>query len=73
MKAALIMELNQDLVIRDDIELGEVGPKDVRVKIGSSGVCHSDLSVVNGTIPMPPPAVLGHEGAGVVQEVGRGR
>ena len=66
MKAALFTEKDQDLVIRDDIELGELGPKDVHVKIGSSGVCHSDLSVVNGTIPMPPPAVLGHEGSGIV-------
>jgi S-(hydroxymethyl)glutathione dehydrogenase/alcohol dehydrogenase len=72
MKAALMMENNADLVIRDDVTLGELGPQDVRVKIGSSGVCHSDLSAVNGTIPMPPPAVLGHEGAGVVQEVGEG-
>ena len=40
------------------------------MKIGSSGVCHSDLSAVNGTIPMPPPSVLGHEGAGLVEEVG---
>jgi len=70
MKAALILGQNEDLVIRDDITLGAVGPKDVRVKIGSSGVCHSDLSVINGTIPMPPPAVLGHEGAGVVEEIG---
>lgn len=70
MKAAIMMENNADLVIRDDVTLGEVGPKDVRVKIGSSGVCHSDLSAVNGTIPMPPPSVLGHEGAGLVEEVG---
>ncbi len=70
MKAALFTELNADLVIRDDIELGEVGRRDVRVKIGSSGVCHSDLSVMNGTIPMPPPIVLGHEGAGVVTGIG---
>ena len=70
MKAALFLERDADLVIRDDITLGDVGPKDVRVKIGSSGVCHSDLSVMNGTIPQPPPAVLGHEGAGVVEEIG---
>ena len=61
MKAALFLERDADLVIRDDITLGDVGPKDVRVKIGSSGVCHSDLSVMNGTIPQPPPTILGHE------------
>ena len=58
MQAALMMENNADLVIRDDVTLGEVGPKDVRVKIGSSGVCHSDLSAMNGTIPLAPPAEL---------------
>lgn len=70
MKAAVLTELNKDLVIRDDVELGAVGPRDVRVKIASSGVCHSDVSVQNGTIPSMTPVVLGHEGAGIVQEVG---
>ena len=70
MKAALFTELNKDLEIRDDVTLGEMGPKDVRVKIVASGVCHSDVSAQNGTIPLPPPSVLGHEGAGIVQEVG---
>lgn len=70
MKAALFTELNKDLEIRDDVELGDVGVKDVRVKIAASGVCHSDLSVQNGTIPAPPPSILGHEGAGVVTAVG---
>ena len=36
MKAALMMENNADLVIRDDVTLGDVGPKDVRVKIGGA-------------------------------------
>jgi len=66
MKAAVLTELNKDLVIRDDVELGAVGPRDVRVKIASSGVCHSDVSVQNGTIPSMTPVVLGHEGAGIV-------
>ena len=38
--------------------------------IGAAGVCHSDLSVINGTIPWKAPSVLGHEGAGVVEAVG---
>ena len=42
------------------------------VRIAACGVCHSDLSATNGTIPIPPPVVLGHEGAGVVVEVGEG-
>jgi hypothetical protein len=39
---------------------------------GACGVCHSDLSATNGTLPFPPPVVLGHEGAGTVIEVGEG-
>jgi S-(hydroxymethyl)glutathione dehydrogenase/alcohol dehydrogenase len=62
----------EELVIVDDVTLRDIGPGDVRVKIAHSGVCHSDLSVMNGTIPQEPPAVLGHEGAGVVVDVGDG-
>jgi S-(hydroxymethyl)glutathione dehydrogenase/alcohol dehydrogenase len=53
-----------------DVELRDPGPNEVRVRIAASGVCHSDLSVIEGTIPFPPPVVLGHEGAGVVEEIG---
>ncbi len=70
MQAAVLTELNKDLEIRNDVEVCDLGAKDVRVKIGSSGVCHSDVSVQNGTIPSGTPTVLGHEGAGIVQEVG---
>ena len=70
MKAAILTELNKDLEIRDDVELTEVGPEQVRIKLVSSGVCHSDLSAQNGTIPSGTPCVLGHEGAGTIQEVG---
>ncbi len=72
MKAAILWELNKDLEIRDDVGLTDLQAGEVHVKIVSSGVCHSDVSVQNGTIPSPPPAVLGHEGAGIVQEVGPG-
>ncbi len=58
------VEVTEDLSVRDP------GPKEVRVAIGAAGVCHSDLSVINGTIPWKPPAVLGHEGAGVVEAIG---
>ena len=70
MKAAILTGLNEPLVVRDDVSLSDLGPGDVHVKIGSSGVCHSDLSAQNGTIPSATPCVLGHEGAGVIQEVG---
>jgi S-(hydroxymethyl)glutathione dehydrogenase/alcohol dehydrogenase len=46
------------------------GPRDVVVQIGASGVCHSDLSIMRGYVPVPPGMVLGHEGAGKVVEVG---
>jgi S-(hydroxymethyl)glutathione dehydrogenase/alcohol dehydrogenase len=72
MKAAILRELHKDLEIRDDVELADIGRGEVHVKIVSSGVCHSDLSAQNGTIPSGTPCVLGHEGAGVVQEVGPG-
>ncbi|MET7681465.1 Zn-dependent alcohol dehydrogenase [Streptomyces sp. NPDC005423] len=56
----------------DDLEVREPGPGEVRVDISAAGLCHSDLSVVDGTIPFPVPVVLGHEGAGVVESVGAG-
>jgi S-(hydroxymethyl)glutathione dehydrogenase/alcohol dehydrogenase len=55
-----------------DLEVRDPGPGEVRVAISAAGLCHSDLSVVDGTIPFPVPVVLGHEGAGVVEAVGGG-
>ena len=52
------------------LRLPEVGPGEVRVRIRAAGVCHSDLSMVNGTLRPPYPLVLGHEAAGEVVEVG---
>jgi S-(hydroxymethyl)glutathione dehydrogenase/alcohol dehydrogenase len=73
MRAAVLRNTGDDkLEIRDDIELGPVGPGEVKVKIHATGVCHSDVSGMNGTIPQPAPFVPGHEGAGVVAEVGEG-
>src|SRR5438105_11763059 len=56
--------------ITDGLEVRDPGPTEVKVGIVNAGVCHSDLSVLDGTIPWPAPSVLGHEGAGVVEEVG---
>ncbi|MCX5350044.1 Zn-dependent alcohol dehydrogenase [Streptomyces sp. S1A1-7] len=56
----------------DDLEIRDPGPGEVQVAITAAGLCHSDLSVVDGTIPFPVPVVLGHEGAGVVEAVGAG-
>jgi S-(hydroxymethyl)glutathione dehydrogenase/alcohol dehydrogenase len=70
MKAAVLRELGKDLEIHTDVGLTDLKPGEVHVKVAASGVCHSDLSVQNGTLLSPLPAVLGHEGAGVVVEVG---
>ena len=53
-----------------DLRLRDLGRHDVHVRLAASGVCRSDLSIQDGTIPHPLPAVLGHEGAGVVLETG---
>lgn len=58
------------LQVVDDLTLRDMRADEVRVKIVAAGVCHSDVSVIDGTIPFPQPVVLGHEGAGIVEEVG---
>ncbi len=52
--------------LRDDVELRDLRAGEVRVRLSAAGLCHSDVSVLDGTIMFPTPAVLGHEGAGVV-------
>ena len=59
-----------DYQVVDDLTVKEPGPGEVAVRIEAAGLCHSDLSVISGTIPFPTPVVLGHEGAGVVEAVG---
>jgi S-(hydroxymethyl)glutathione dehydrogenase/alcohol dehydrogenase len=61
-----------DYQVVDDLSVKDPGAGEVAVRIHSAGLCHSDLSVINGTIPFPTPVVLGHEGAGVVEAVGSG-
>jgi aryl-alcohol dehydrogenase len=53
-----------------DVELDDLCPDEVRVRIVAAGVCHTDAIVRDQVYPTPLPAVLGHEGAGVVEEVG---
>ncbi len=66
----LIYEGNGQIRYVDDLQVREPGPGEVLVRIVASGICHSDISVINGTIGWPAPAVLGHEGAGVIEEIG---
>jgi S-(hydroxymethyl)glutathione dehydrogenase/alcohol dehydrogenase len=70
-KAVVCRELNQPVVV-EEINVDSPKRGEVMVKIAACGVCHSDLSATNGTIPLPPPLVLGHEAAGEVVEVGEG-
>jgi len=56
----------------EEIDLDPPGHGEVLVKIGAAGLCHSDLSVINGDRPRPMPMALGHEAAGIVEEVGEG-
>ncbi|HVY09319.1 MAG TPA: Zn-dependent alcohol dehydrogenase [Mycobacteriales bacterium] len=68
-RAAVLADVNGAHEIRD-ITLRDVGPTDVRVRIAAAGVCHSDLSLANGTLTQTFPVVLGHEGSGTVTAVG---
>jgi aryl-alcohol dehydrogenase len=54
----------------ESLELGALQSDEVRVRIVASGICHTDLLIRDGSFPTPMPVVLGHEGAGVVEEVG---
>jgi alcohol dehydrogenase len=56
----------------EELELDPPGPGELLVRIEAAGLCHSDLSVVNGSRPRPVPLALGHEAAGVVESVGAG-
>ncbi|WP_328376154.1 Zn-dependent alcohol dehydrogenase [Streptomyces sp. NBC_00440] len=70
-RAAVLSAVGSPLEITG-IELPGPGPGQVRVRLAAAGVCHSDLSLANGTMRVPVPAVLGHEGAGTVVSVGEG-
>ncbi|WP_250401658.1 Zn-dependent alcohol dehydrogenase [Streptomyces cellostaticus] len=70
-RAAVLPAIGAPLEITG-IELPDPGPGQVRVRLAAAGVCHSDLSLSNGTMRVPVPAVLGHEGAGTVVSVGEG-
>ena len=70
-KAVVCRELNQPVVV-EQITVEPPRRGEATVRIAACGVCHSDLSATNGTIPLPPPLILGHEAAGEVVEVGEG-
>ena len=71
-RAAVLTSVGQPLEIRADVVVEDPRAGEVQVRMVASGVCHSDLSARSGVMMMPTPAVLGHEGAGVVEQVGAG-
>ncbi|RRO17508.1 Zn-dependent alcohol dehydrogenase [Saccharopolyspora rhizosphaerae] len=71
MKAAVLKQIGDpELDVRSDVSTAEVGPDEVRVRVRASGICHSDLSAMDGGLPALAPGILGHEGAGDVVAVG---
>jgi S-(hydroxymethyl)glutathione dehydrogenase/alcohol dehydrogenase len=68
-KAVVFREVGKPVTV-EEVEVLPPGPDEVTIKVSACGVCHSDLSATNGTIAIPQGTVLGHEGAGVVAEVG---
>jgi S-(hydroxymethyl)glutathione dehydrogenase/alcohol dehydrogenase len=73
MRGAMVHESGSERVeVVEDLELEPIPAGFVRIEVRATGVCHSDLSVMDGTVPHPMPTVLGHEGAGVIAEVGEG-
>ncbi|WKX70074.1 Zn-dependent alcohol dehydrogenase [Streptomyces sp. XD-27] len=73
MRAAVLHETGQDkLEVLDDVEPTGFGPGKVRLRVRATGLCHSDVSAMNGVLPQPVPFVPGHEGAGEIVDVGDG-
>ncbi|MXW54164.1 MAG: Zn-dependent alcohol dehydrogenase [Gammaproteobacteria bacterium] len=68
-RAAVFRQVNTPMEI-EEIDIAKPGPREVLVRTKAAGVCHSDLHFYNGTYPSRPPMVLGHESAGIVEQVG---
>ncbi len=69
MKAAVFREVGKPLEV-EEVEISKPGPREVLIRTAAAGVCHSDLHFVEGLYPAATPVVLGHESAGIVEEVG---
>ena len=70
-RAAVLERTGGELAVQD-VDLAPPGPGEVLVRLAASGVCHSDQNAIDGTAATPCPAVLGHEGAGIVEALGDG-
>jgi S-(hydroxymethyl)glutathione dehydrogenase/alcohol dehydrogenase len=69
MKAAVMYEVNKPLII-ENVTVSKPGPHEILLRTAFAGLCHSDLHFIEGLYPHPVPVVLGHESAGIVEEVG---
>ena len=69
MKAAVLYKTNEPLVI-EEVGINKPGPREVLIRTAVAGLCHSDLHMMEGLYPFPLPVILGHESAGVVEQVG---
>ena len=76
-KAAVLYEIGLDKPYKkskplkiQEVDIYPPGPEEVLVQIKAAGLCHSDLSVINGNRPRPVPMAIGHEGSGIIKEVG---
>jgi Zn-dependent alcohol dehydrogenase len=72
MRAALLEMPGAPLAVYDDVEVEDPRAGEVAVRVKHCGVCHSDVSIADGTFPSAMPVVLGHEAAGIVEAVGPG-
>ena len=71
-RAAVLSGVDRPLVLRDDVVVESPRAGEIRIRVAACGVCRSDLSMQDGTTPVPMPVVLGHEASAVVEEVGEG-
>ena len=69
-KAAVVSEKGADFEVKDDVELAEMQPDDIQVKVVATGICHSDEALRKGDAEIGYPIILGHEGSGIVEKVG---
>ena len=70
MLAAVLHKTPSTLSV-EEVEISNPGPREVRVKISASGLCHTDWETMHGYQPQKLPAVIGHEGAGIVESIGK--
>ncbi|WP_372788624.1 NAD(P)-dependent alcohol dehydrogenase [Paraconexibacter sp.] len=69
--AAILREIGEPLTL-EEVQVDAPGEGEVLVRMRGAGICHTDATGMDGTIPLPLPSVLGHEGSGVVEAIGEG-